>query len=47
MLETNEQIKERLKHQLDGSEQDEEYAAKILCGLEPLDDWSKLIGTDI
>lgn len=42
MEETNNQIKERLKHQLDGSQKDNEYVAKILCGLEPLDDLEKL-----
>lgn len=42
MKETNQQIRDRLKYQLDGPERDQEYSAKILCGLEPLDDWSKL-----
>ncbi|MCX7714848.1 MAG: hypothetical protein N2171_03865 [Clostridia bacterium] len=42
MSETNQQIKERLKFQLDGDEKDQEYALKTLCGLEPLDDWDKL-----
>ena len=37
--ETNEQIRERLKYQLDGTKEDEEYALKILMGFEPLDEW--------
>lgn len=37
--ETNEQIRKRLKYQLDGSKEDEQYALKILLGFEPLDDW--------
>ena len=37
--ETNEQIRERLKYQLDGTKEDEEYALKILMGCEPLDEW--------
>ena len=36
---TNEQIRERLKYQLDGTKEDEEYALKILMGVEPLDEW--------
>lgn len=36
--ETNEQIRERLKYQLDGSKEDEQYALKMLLGFEPLDD---------
>ena len=38
--ETNEEIRRRLKYQLDGSHQDQQYAAKILMGFEPLDDWN-------
>lgn len=36
--ETNEQIWKRLKYQLDGSKEDEQYALKMLLGFEPLDD---------
>lgn len=38
--ETNEQIRERLKYQLDGSKEDEIYALKIMLGFEPLDDFN-------
>lgn len=40
--ETNQQIRERLKLQLDGTEEDEIYAVKILLGFEPLDEWSEI-----
>ena len=40
--ETNQQIKDRLKRQLDGTEEDEMYAVKILLGFEPLDEWSEI-----
>lgn len=40
--ETNQQIKDRLKFQLDGTEEDEMYAVKILLGFEPLDEWSEI-----
>lgn len=40
--ETNEEIKKRLKNQLDGTEQDEMYAVKILLGFEPLDEWESI-----
>lgn len=40
--ETNQQIRERLKNQLDGTEQDEMYAVKIMLGFEPLDDWNSI-----
>lgn len=40
--ETNEQIRNRLKYQLDGTKEDEDYAVKILLGFEPLDDWEEI-----
>nr|DAM48002.1 MAG TPA: hypothetical protein [Caudoviricetes sp.] len=40
--ETNQQIRDRLKFQLDGDEEDEMYAVKILLGFEPLDEWSEI-----
>lgn len=43
--ETNEQIKQRLKYQLDGSEEDELYALKMLLGFEPLDDMDYILNT--
>ena len=41
--ETNEQIRKRLKYQLDGSKEDEQYALKMLLGFEPLDDLNYIL----
>ncbi|MDE5583213.1 MAG: hypothetical protein K2J08_05890 [Ruminococcus sp.] len=40
--ETNQEIRERLKYQLDGTAEDEMYAVKILMGFEPSDEWSEI-----
>ena len=47
MSKSNSEIINDLKYKLDGTQEQQEHAAKILCGLNPLDDWDKLDLSDI